>query len=165
MSALSQNRSQNNPLTTAIHCPRCGNAIGSNAHFCPFCGGPLLQDLAAPAPPPPGVAGHRCEPQADSKTHHSRHPHYFIWSFFILVLGMAAVATYMLVHVPDPGVAVDRAHDAYSKQDLSTFDEYVDLQAVLGDGIAQFANYYEQEHQIKHAWAFNLVINEGKQIY
>jgi hypothetical protein len=82
-----------------------------------------------------------------------------------VLAGIAVSATYFYLHTPDPEISLDQVRLAYAQQDQLSFDKYVDVQAVLGNGIDQFADYYALKHKIVHPVFFKAGISVGEQMY
>ncbi|MGA8763354.1 MAG: hypothetical protein WB562_10860 [Candidatus Sulfotelmatobacter sp.] len=125
-----------------------------------------------PAPPfPPNAAPHggpaeindRVGAHPKSSLHRVRH--YLKIVTLVVLGGIALSAAYFYLHTPDPAISLDQVRLAYAQQDQLSFDKYVDVPAVLENGIDQFADYYALQHRIAHPVFFKAGISLGKQMY
>ena len=132
--------------------------------------------FAPPPPPPrsppnsapvdgPGEINDRVGAVLRRSTAHPVRTHYLRIIVIVVLVGIAASATYFYLHTPDPEVSLDQVRLAYAQQDQLSFDKYVDVEAVLGNGIDQFADYYALQHKIAHPIFFKAGISVGEQMY
>jgi hypothetical protein len=110
-----------------MFCTQCGASNPDNASFCSTCGKPVAmqpaqsnapQLLATPSPQP-------APPKRRSRVARSI-------KWIAGAIAAVIVAAYLLSG-PSPGDSLEKAGNAFLHQDAQAFDNYVDVQSVLGD--------------------------------
>jgi hypothetical protein len=104
-----------------MFCTQCGAANPNAASFCSACGKPLSATPAQLQPP-------------QRRSHALRN---IAW---IAGAVAAAVIAAILMSGPSPGDSLEKAGAAFAHQDVQAFNNYVDVQSVLGDWTDQAAS-------------------------
>jgi hypothetical protein len=117
-----------------MFCTQCGASNPDNASFCSTCGKPVAmqptqsnapQLLATPSPQP-------APPKRRSRAARSI-------KWIAGAIAAVIVAAYLLSG-PSPGDSLEKAGAAFAHQDEQAFDNYVDVQSILGDWTDQAAS-------------------------
>jgi hypothetical protein len=104
-----------------MFCTQCAASNPDNASFCSACGKPL------------GVAPAQAKPP-QRRSHTLRN---IAWIGGAIA---AAITAAVLMSGPSPGDSLEKAGTAFAHQDAQAFDNYVDVQSVLGDWTDQAAS-------------------------
>ncbi len=108
-----------------MYCTQCGASNPDNASFCGACGKPVTKPPTQPNPP----------------QRHSHKARNITW----IALAVAIIVT-VLISGPNllsgstPQDSLEKAGAAFAHQDAQAFDNYVDVQSVLGDWTDQAAS-------------------------
>jgi len=123
---------------------------------------PPVSSFGTPPPPRPSGSGLPAEADKSKSSNTSSHdePQKKGSGTRVGVIAMAVVLAagitflFLYLRVPDPEASLDGARKAFAEQDQRSFDKYVDVEAVLRDGIDQFTDYYDSQHNLSHPILF-----------
>jgi hypothetical protein len=118
-----------------MFCTYCGGSNPDNASFCSACGKPIAIAPALPVaipstqldPQPVATQPALSNPPQQRRSHTARN---IKW---IAAAMAAAIIVAFLMSGPSPGDSLERAGAAFVHQDAQAFDNYVDVQSILGD--------------------------------
>jgi uncharacterized membrane protein YvbJ len=133
-----------------MFCTHCGASNPNNASFCSACGKPMAVKLTQPIPSQPvAIPPTQTNPPQQRRSHRARN---IKW----IAAGIAAaIIAAFLMSGPSPADSLEKAGDAFLHQDAQAFDNYVDVQSILGDWTDQAAS----------SWLANNNSNVGSTLY
>jgi hypothetical protein len=118
-----------------MFCTQCGASNPDNASFCSTCGKPLaIQPAQSNAPQPVIIPPAQPAPPQRRRSHTARSIKWIAGAIAAVI-----VAAYLLSG-PSPEDSLEKAGAAFAHQDAQAFDNYVDVQSVLGDWTDQAAS-------------------------
>ena len=139
-----------------MFCIYCGAPNPGSAAFCSTCGKavavpavqpavPVQQQPQAPATPPRSVEPPRAVPAQAAPAPSvpvppRRRPHVLRNLALVAVLITAVIVVAIALAGPSPQTSLERAGTALINQDATSFDNYVDVQSILGDWTDQAAS-------------------------
>jgi hypothetical protein len=135
-----------------MFCIYCGAPNPANASFCSTCGKAVA---VARSQTPAGVAAQKQVPELEKATtqfagaspapmHTLPNPanaQSHVLRNVVLIAGviLAVIVAAVLLSGPTPKDSLERAGNAFARQDAQAFDNYVDMQSILGDWTDQAA--------------------------
>lgn len=110
-----------------MFCIYCGASNPDDASFCSACGKPVAIPPAQPNPPQP-------------RSHKARNITWIAAALAGAIIAAVLISEPNLLSGHSPGDSLEKAGAAFARQDAQAFDNYVDVQSVLGDWTDQAAS-------------------------